>query len=197
MQKFYQIDVAKGLKLIVSKYHPFHFKRIYDIYAKKVDIQILQQMNKCKKYFTSSTLLTLYYCFLYPYLNYCNCIWGNTCKTYLYPLIKLQKMAMRIIEGAERSDHTEDIFKKLKVLNIDKLYVYCTQLLLFKYHYNKLPAIFDSFFTRNGVVHSIATRYNALFRACKAKNSLRLRTVRVAGVRIYNHFFSILDMNKL
>ena len=152
-------------------------------------------MNKCKKYFTSSTLLTLYYSFLYPYLNYCNCIWGNTCKTYLYPLIKLQKMAMRIIEGAERSDHTEDIFKKLKVLNIDKLYVYCTQLLLFKYHYNKLPAIFDSFFTRNGVVHSIATRYNALFRACKAKNSLRLRTVRVAGVRIYNHFFSILDMN--
>ena len=107
----------------------------------------IESPTTVKKYFNSSTLLTLYYSFIYPYLNYCNCVWGNTCKSYLTPLIKLQNMAVRIIDGAGRRGRnenitsTEDTFRKLKVLNVNKLYVYCTHFLLFGYHYNQLPAI--------------------------------------------------------
>ena len=210
--KINMVEKTKFLGVIIDQC--FNFKA-HILFIKGKVARCIGVLNKCKKYFNSATLLTLYYSFLYPYLNYCNCIWGNTCKTYLLPLVKLQNMAMRIIEGAERrarnenirntesrrnnrnvnSSNTEDIFKKLKVLNVNKLYIYCTQLLLFKYHYNKLPVIFDSFFTRNGVVHSIETRNNALFRAHKAKKSLRLRTLRVSGVRIYNPFFQRLDLN--
>ena len=186
------VQKTKFLGVIIDECFKFeaHIQFIKGKVARGIGI-----LNKCKKYFNSSTLLTLYYSFIYPYLNYCNCIWGNTCMTYLFPLIKLQKMAMRIIEGAERRAHTENIFSKLNVLKMNELYVYCTQLFLFKYHYHKLPAIFDSFFTRNGVVHGINTRGNALFRSQVATSSLKLRTIRVTGVRIYNYFFEKLDMN--
>ena len=190
--KIEMVDKTKFLGVMIDQCLKFeaHIQFIKGKVARGIGI-----LNKCKKYFNSSTLMTLYYSFIYPYLNYCNCIWGNTCTTYLLPLIKLQKMAMRIIEGVERRAHTESIFKKLKVLNMNNLYVYCAQLFLFKYHYHKLPAIFDSFFMRNGVVHGINTRRNALFRSQMATSSLRRRTIRVVGVRIYNYFYEKLDLN--
>ena len=137
------VENTKFLGIIIDKCFKFdaHIQFIKGKVSRGIGI-----LNKCKKYFNSSTLLTLYYSFIYPYFNYCNCIWGNTCKTYLIPLINLQKMAMRIIEGAERRAHTENIFTKLNILNMNKLYVYCSQLFLFKYHFHKLPAIFDGFF---------------------------------------------------
>ena len=57
-----------------------------------------------------------------------------------------------------------------------------------------LPFLMD-FFTRNGVVHGIDTRWNALFRSVKAISSLKQRAIRVTGVKIYNYFFEKLDMN--
>ena len=78
----------------------------------KVGIGIL---NRCKRNFNYSTLLTWYYSFIYPYLNYCNCIWGNTHSSYLYPLQKMQKIASRIIAGVDRRTHTGPIFREYSV----------------------------------------------------------------------------------
>ena len=37
---------------------------------------------KARQLLNSKTLCTLYYCFVYPYLNYCVEVWGDTFKTY-------------------------------------------------------------------------------------------------------------------
>ena len=47
-------------------------------------------MNKLKYFVPDRILHTLYCTFILPYLNYGILIWGNTCKTYLDKLIKLQ-----------------------------------------------------------------------------------------------------------
>ena len=57
---------------------------------------------KARKYLNKDTLLSLYYSFIYPYLTYCNQVWGNTCKTYLENIIIKQKRAIRIIGGVPR-----------------------------------------------------------------------------------------------
>ena len=57
-------------------------------------------LSKARRYFNYVTLKTLYYSFIYPYLHYCHEIWGSTYATYLDPLIKLQKRAMRVITGS-------------------------------------------------------------------------------------------------
>ena len=131
------ISITEKTKFLGVMIDPFltftaHVQYIRGKVAKGIGI-----LYKGKKYFNRNTLLTLYYAFIYLYLNYCNCIWGNTYQSYLDPLIKLQKRAVRTICGTERNAHTECLFREMKVLNMSKLCVYCVQLFLFKYHHKK------------------------------------------------------------
>ena len=45
---------------------------------------------KARKYLKESSLLTLYYAFIYPYFTYCNTVWGNTYSSFLEPLAKFK-----------------------------------------------------------------------------------------------------------
>ena len=47
-------------------------------------------LYKCKRLLSKDTLRTLYYSFIYPYFHYCITVWGNTYKSYIDPLNKLQ-----------------------------------------------------------------------------------------------------------
>ena len=51
-------------------------------------------MNKLKHYIPYRILHTLYCTLILPYLSYGILIWGNTCKSYLDKLVKLQKWAI-------------------------------------------------------------------------------------------------------
>ena len=51
---------------------------------------------KARKFLSNKCMTNLYYAFIYPYLIYCNHIWGNTYKTTLSKLQILQNKAMRI-----------------------------------------------------------------------------------------------------
>ena len=180
-------------------------------------------MNKCKRYLYGSTLVTLYYSFVYPYLNYCNSIWGSTCQVYLDPLVKLQKRAIRIICNADRRSHTEPLFKRLGVLTLSKLFIYCTGLFMFKFHHSLivwkrleeeeidenmkqlnqkflfnhplLPHIFRQFFKKNNSIHSNDTKQSNHMHLYGAKTSPKNRCIRIIGANIYNHFYDKLDMN--
>ena len=52
---------------------------------------------KARHFLNNHGLIALYYSFLYPYLSYCNHIWGSTYKTNLKSLTTLQNKAIRII----------------------------------------------------------------------------------------------------
>ena len=55
-------------------------------------------------------------------------------------------------------------------------------ILMFKYRYNALPEIFNDFFERNNV-----TRFQDSFSTPLMHSELRRRTIRFAGVQIYNY----------
>ena len=80
-------------------------------------------LYKSKSYLKPKTLLTLYYAFTYPYFTYCLNIRGNTFGTYLDPLLKLQKRAIKILCGAQKKARTEPLFSKLKLLTLSELYI--------------------------------------------------------------------------
>ena len=52
---------------------------------------------KARKKLHKAALVTLYYSFAYPYLIYCNLVWGNTYSTNLEKINRLQKKLVRII----------------------------------------------------------------------------------------------------
>ena len=54
---------------------------------------------KARKVFDNETLFSLYYTFVYPYLNYCIHVWGKAYDTHLRHLIVLQNKIIRIING--------------------------------------------------------------------------------------------------
>ena len=192
--KIDMVDKTKFLGVMIDPYLSFnaHILYIKGKIARGVGI-----LNKCKKYLNESTLLTLYYSFVYPYFNYCNCIWGNTYQSYLEPLVKLQKRAVRIISSAERRAHTEPLFKKLKILNLSKLFIYCTQLFMFKYHHGLVPEIFQNFFVHNNTIHSYMTRQSNHMHSFGAHSAQMHRRLRMIGVNFYNYFYGKLNMDCL
>ena len=66
--------------------------------------------NKLKNYLDSDALISLYYSIIYPYVIYCNLIWGNTFKSKLQPIFILQKRAIRIIRKVGYLAHTNVLF---------------------------------------------------------------------------------------
>ena len=68
------------------------------------------------KHFVPTSILHILYCTLVlPYLNYGILIWGDTCKSYLNKLMKLQKWAIRTVSNNHYRSHTGPIFAKYNV----------------------------------------------------------------------------------
>ena len=77
-----------------------------------------------KTLFSDKTQLALYNSFVYPYLNYCIPVWGNTYESILDPLVKLQKRVIRIIAGVKSRISSDPLFRKFKVLKVNQIYQY-------------------------------------------------------------------------
>ena len=54
-------------------------------------------LYRSRPYFSLETMRVLYNAFVYPYFTSCIEVWGNTYQSYLEPLVKLQKRAIRTI----------------------------------------------------------------------------------------------------
>ena len=115
-----------------------HIHHIKNKISKSIGI-----LYKVRKTFQVSTLITLYYSFIYPYFQYCVEVWGKACNIYLSSLINIQKRAIRIIYSAPYKAHTAPLFLKMNILPLNKIYIYC---------------IFDNLFICNKDIHKYYTR---------------------------------------
>ena len=186
------VDKTKFLGVMIDEYLSFspHIQYIKGKISRSLGI-----LYKCKKFFKDSTLVMLYNAFIYPYFTYCVTVWGNTYSSYLDPLIKLQKRAIRLIASLPKRSHTETLFTQYRLLPLAKIYIYSVQLFMYKFHHNKLPAIFSSFYLRNKMVSNRNTRQSNLFHVPHQKPDLKSRSVRCTGVTIYNQLFTKLKLD--
>ena len=148
---------------------------------------------KARKYLPKSSLITLYYSFIYPYINYCLEVWGKCTNNILSKIFILQKRAMRIISNSPWRAPSQPIFDELKILPLHKIYVYKIGLLMYKYDKNLLPAIFDNIFHKTSQIHSYTTRQP--FYVPLIKNSKRQSTATYQGPIIGNHLSRQLSNN--
>ena len=116
-------------------------------------------MNKLKYFVPDRILHTLYCTFILPYINYSILIWGNTCKTYLDKLIKLQKWAIRTISKSHYRSHTRPLFAKYNILNVNDMYSLELGVFMYKYSINDLPNAFNDYFTKRSDIHGYKTRH--------------------------------------
>ena len=79
---------------------------------------------KARKVFNNETLFSLYYTFVYPYLNYCIHVWGKTYHTHLHHLIVLQNKVIRMINAVPPRTDVDNLYVLHDILSVKRLYSY-------------------------------------------------------------------------
>ena len=128
--KSYNNTVFKSTQFLeVINYNKLRLNN-HIIYVKNA---ILKSLGIFTKLDDSTTQLTnMYYSFVFPYLIYCVEIWGSSLKSYLDPLVKIQKKCIRTISFSEYFAPSEPLFPKLNILNLNKLVIQRIRLMMLK-----------------------------------------------------------------
>ena len=104
---------------------------------------------------------------MFPFINYCNIVWGATYPTYLNSILLIQKRYLRMISHSSIYAPSAPLFMQYSILPIVKLNTYQTCLFIHKYmnRFQDLPDTFLNFFIFTTNVHSYETRHshNSLF----------------------------------
>ena len=149
---------------------------------------------KARSIFDKDTLLTLYYSFIFPYVNYCIHLWGSTYQTYLKKLDVLHKKIIRIIAGVNRREHTKPLFNDLRVLTINDLFAYNIGLFMYKHHHGWLPSVLNTF-RKNSDIHDHNTRQAGYLEIPKFSSDLGKMSFKYQAVKIWNDIHKFLKVD--
>ena len=141
-------------------------------------------LKKAKRYLNNTTLHLLYYTFIYPYLGYCNIVWGNTYSTYLSKLQILQTKIVRLIANLGFRAHTSDSFKKLRILKCRNIHNYQLGQFIYKPKNNEFPPLFNYLFCTNA--HGYDTRISNKYVAHRFNSDLTRTSIRNEGILFWN-----------
>ena len=184
------IDKTKFLGVIIDDRLSWihHIDHICKKISKSIGI-----LYKLRKFFNTKNMIDMYYCFVYPYLQYCNEVWGNAYATHLNRLKLLQKRAIRIIAKVDRLHHTDDLYSKLGILKFHMINDYMTGHIMYKAFMNTLPPPVQGIFTKNESIHSYGTRQQSDFHLPRVKSNLLKKTIAFRGVHVWKHIRNNLD----
>ena len=142
---------------------------------------------KARNYFERSTLTTLYYTFIFPYLIYCIEVWGSASLVHINKLLKVQKRLCRVIASCEHRTPSMPLFKSLRILTIYDVHSFSVAVFMHRFSTNMLPNIFNSFFQLNSDNSFIITRQNNDLRLPFFRLSISQKTMKYKGVVLWNN----------
>lgn len=108
--------------------------------------RIVGLISRARHYVDSNHLLLLYNALFVPHVNYCCFVYSTTYSSHLQQIEKLQKRAIRLIDGQSRLAHTAPIFKKHKLLRLKDIGNQQILLLLLRKLNADLPLSIDQLF---------------------------------------------------
>jgi hypothetical protein len=139
-----------------------------------------------RRVFDKQTLKQLYYTFVYPYLIFGNIVWGKSGDTTIWPLFRLQKRIIRMINNVNSRISSSPFFKEMNILKLPDLHILVVGVFMHKYKNNKLPRIVDNIFTENNQYHTHSTRGASRLRPPRSKLKIATKFVKNTGVRLWN-----------
>ena len=129
---------------------------------------ILAAKNKISKTFyclkmvkhilPQKTLKTLYQTLIQPHLDYGITFWGGAHNTNLNKLTVIQKKVIRNITNSKYNQHTDPLFKELKILKLKQLYTLQAAKLIYKATQGELPKPLVKLYKPNTEIHQHNTR---------------------------------------
>ena len=156
-----------------------HIAKLQTVLSRNVGI-----MCKVRYFLNSKHLLLLYNYLFLSHVNYCCFIYSNIYSTSINEVEKLQKRAVRIVDGQARLAHTAPIFKKLKLLRLIDIGHQQMLLLLHRKLQDNLPTLIDQLFIL--AQPSRTTRAVKHFEELFTYKVYKTHTVSWAGPRLWN-----------
>jgi hypothetical protein len=101
-------------------------------------------IKRAKNFITPKALITLYYALIHSHLTYCPIITSCATPTNINKIFTIQKKAIRIIDNKPYNEHTAPIFKRLKILPLDKLIKLSKLKFMHSVVFNYAPSSFNS-----------------------------------------------------
>ena len=144
-------------------------------------------INKASFCLPTTSLCTLYFCWVYPYLVYCISVWGSTYPN-LNRIFLLQKKVIRIISKSAFDAHTEPIFKQLKILKLSDIYQSQIDKIMFSFKKGLLPDAFREMFVLTNQIHHYNTRNSNSFYLFSSRTNIRQFAIRFQGPKLFNSF---------
>jgi len=141
---------------------------------------------KSRKVLNKESLITLYYSFIYPFLIYCNHIWGSTYLSHLNKLEILQKKIVRIISGVQPRCPRAPLFYDLGFLKVHEINKYLILKFMYKYHSSSLPDVFSSYFPYVASIHDYATRQSNCLYIPSVRTNLGKMSIKYRGPILWN-----------
>ena len=141
---------------------------------------------KARNYLNRKSLLTLYYTFVYPYLTYCDHIWGNIYQSNLKHLCVLQNKILRVIAGAKPRESAGPLYVSLGMLKLTDINKYLIARFVYKYCINMVPRLFSSFFLRNYNVSTYDLRSANCFHLPLVSTDFGKNGIRYRGPIVFN-----------
>jgi hypothetical protein len=144
-------------------------------------------LSRARKTLSKSTVLQLYFSFIYPYITYCNIAWGNAPSSTLWPIFRLQKIAIRLVANIKRNLSTLPFCKINNILRLPDIYQQSVGIFMFKFRNGLLPDIFNNFFATNNAAHRYPTRTGSQLRMPLARSMIASTFITKTGVTIWNN----------
>ena len=141
---------------------------------------------KARQFLNKVGLMSLYYSFIYPYLTYCNHIWGATYKTRLKRLVILQNKAMRVLAQAGNRTSSDPLYKKLNIMKLENINTYLIGRFMFCVSIDKVPQSFGSLFRKNNEFHNYETRSAHHLHLPSVKLDLSKTGIKYRGAIVWN-----------
>ena len=119
-------------------------------------------INRCRKILNMKDILSMYNCFILPYLSYCIPLWGSIDVSENDIIKKTQNKVLRIMTNTRRTHRAWEQLSNQKILSIDNLYKIEVAKICHKHIYSKLPTVFENNLMPklSVMVHSVSTRSN-------------------------------------
>ena len=148
-----------------------------------------------RQYLERKAFINLYYSLVFPYLIYCNEVWGNASAVHLEPIIKIQKRAIRTITFSSYLSPSEPIFQSLNILNFRKLVIQRVSLLMFKISKCDVPKPLHALFRINNSYHNYQIRRSESIHVPIGRTEAIYKTFSYFGAHIWNHISNKISTN--
>ena len=113
------------------KYHVDHVR-------KKI-LGVLHMMKKSKNYIPAAMKKMIFCSLIQSQLSYCISIYGGAAKSTIDPLVKIQKRALRLVNEAHSSKHTDHMFAAAGCLKFQDMHKWACARICVKYFNDNLP----------------------------------------------------------